>query len=96
MRHSKSRCCSSSVPRIPIRSGHSDISELVESRSEDPDRSGDADESAPVRLETAPTGPGENIELPNYFLKPHETAPTGIESIYLFLEFTNSLSVPSG
>ena len=86
MRHSKSRCCSSSVPRIPIRSGHSDISELVE----------DADESAPVRLETAPTGPGENIELPNYFLKPHETAPTGIESIYLFLEFTNSLSVPSG
>ena len=24
-----------------------------------------------VRLETAPTGPGKNIELPNYFLKPH-------------------------
>ena len=24
-----------------------------------------------VRRETAPTGPGENIELPNYFLKPH-------------------------
>ena len=24
-------------------------------------------ESAPVRLETAPTGPGENIELPIYF-----------------------------
>ena len=24
-----------------------------------------------VRLETAPTGSGENIELPNYFLKPH-------------------------
>ena len=30
-----------------------------------------------VRLETAPTGPGEHIELPNYFLKLHETAPTG-------------------
>ena len=27
--------------------------------------------SKPVRLEAAPTGPGENIELPNYFLKPH-------------------------
>ena len=25
----------------------------------------------PVRLETAPTGPGGNIELPNYFLKTH-------------------------
>ena len=24
-----------------------------------------------VRLQTAPTGPGGNIELPNYFLKPH-------------------------
>ena len=24
-----------------------------------------------MRLETAPTGPGKNIELPNYFLKPH-------------------------
>ena len=24
-----------------------------------------------MRLETAPTGPGENIELPIYFLKPH-------------------------
>ena len=24
-----------------------------------------------MRLETAPTGPGENIESPNYFPKPH-------------------------
>ena len=32
-----------------------------------------------VRLETAPTGPGEHIELPNYFLKPHQTAPTGLD-----------------
>ena len=24
-----------------------------------------------MRLETASTGPGENIELPNYFLKSH-------------------------
>ncbi len=29
-----------------------------------------------VRLETAPTGPGENIELPNYFLKPHTDCGT--------------------
>ena len=29
-----------------------------------------------MRLKTAPTGSGGNIELPNYFLKPHETAPT--------------------
>ena len=43
-----------------------------------------------VRLDTAPTGPGEHIELPIYFLKPHETAPTGVESVYLFLEFTIS------
>ena len=28
-----------------------------------------------VRLETAPTGPGENIGLPNYFLNLHVTAP---------------------
>ena len=28
-----------------------------------------------VRLKTAPTGPGENIELPIYFLKLHPTAP---------------------
>ena len=33
--------------------------------------------SKPVRLETAPTGSGGNIELPDYFLKLHETAPTG-------------------
>ena len=33
-----------------------------------------------VRLETAPTRPGGNIELPNYFLKPHETAPTGLDN----------------
>ena len=26
----------------------------------------------PVRLETAPTGPGEHIELPKYLLKRHE------------------------
>ena len=31
--------------------------------------------SKPVRLETAPTGPRENIALLN-LLKPHETAPT--------------------
>ena len=30
-----------------------------------------------VRLQTAPTGPGENTELPKYFLKLHQTAPTG-------------------
>ena len=54
MKHSKSRC----------RSEHSDISELVESRSEDPDRSGDADESAPVRLETAPT---RGVQVSLYF-----------------------------
>ena len=30
-----------------------------------------------VRLQTAPTGPRGNIELPIYFLKRHETAPTG-------------------
>jgi len=33
-----------------------------------------------VRLETAPTGPGENIELPNYFLKPHENRPTEVRN----------------
>ena len=30
-----------------------------------------------VRLQTAPTGPGEDIELPIYFLKLHQTEPTG-------------------
>ena len=30
-----------------------------------------------VRLQTEPTGPGENIELPKYFLKLHQTEPTG-------------------
>ena len=30
-----------------------------------------------MRLETAPTGPGANIELPIYFLKLHQTEPTG-------------------
>ncbi len=54
-----------------------------------------------MRFTPAPTGPGEHIELPNYFLKPHETAPTGPdksgskprgESVYLFLEFTIYLS----
>ena len=30
-----------------------------------------------MRLQTAPTGPGENIELPIYFLKLHETELTG-------------------
>ena len=29
-----------------------------------------------VRLETAPTGPGENIELPNYSLTPHTDCGT--------------------
>ena len=38
-----------------------------------------ADESAPVRLETAPTG----LERMRFL-----TAPTGDESVYLFLEFT--------
>ncbi len=32
----------------------------------------------PVRLQTAPTGPGENIELPNYFLESHENRPTEV------------------
>ena len=50
MRHSKSRC--RSPDKSGLRNEHSDISELVESRSEDPDVSGDADESAPVRLES--------------------------------------------
>ena len=31
----------------------------------------------PVRFQTAPTGLGKNIKLPIYFLKLHETAPTG-------------------
>ena len=31
-----------------------------------------------MRLQTAPTGPGGNIELPNYLFKLHETAPTGL------------------
>ena len=30
-----------------------------------------------MRFQTAPTGPGEDIELPIYFLKLHQTAPTG-------------------
>ena len=30
-----------------------------------------------MRLQTAPTGPGEDMELPIYFLKLHQTAPTG-------------------
>ena len=30
-----------------------------------------------VRLQTAPTGPGEDMELPKYFIKLHETALTG-------------------
>ena len=38
-----------------------------------------------VRLETAPTGPGKHIELPNYFLKPHETAPPYRERQCLFI-----------
>ena len=50
-----------------------------------------------VRLQTAPTGPGEHIELPIYFLKPHQTAPTGViawifpspvQSVQLILNFT--------
>ena len=63
MRHSKSRC--RSPDKSGLRNEHSDISELVESRSEDPDVSGDADESAPVRLKTAPTG-GAKVSI--YFL----------------------------
>ena len=31
-----------------------------------------------VRLETAPTGPGEHIELPIYFLKPHIRGAGGV------------------
>ena len=42
-------------------------SRLVESRSEDPDRSGDADKSAPVRLETAPTGLGGKYRITELF-----------------------------
>ena len=30
-----------------------------------------------MRFQTAPTGPGENIELPKYFLKLHQTEPAG-------------------
>ena len=33
-------------------------------------------ERDPVRLQTAPTGPGKNIELPNYFLKLHTDCGT--------------------
>ena len=29
-----------------------------------------------MRLQTAPTGPGKNIELPNYFSKPHTDCGT--------------------
>ena len=50
------------IPPVPIHRG------LVEFRSclprcigEDPDISGDADESAPVRFLTAPTGPGAKV-----------------------------------
>ena len=30
-----------------------------------------------VHRKTAPTGPGENIELPKYLFNLHQTAPTG-------------------
>ena len=30
-----------------------------------------------MRFQTAPTGPGEDVELPKYFLKLHQTEPTG-------------------
>ena len=40
-----------------------------------------------MRLQTAPTGPRRNIELPIYLLKRHETAPTGGASVYLSLAF---------
>ena len=46
MRHSKSRLPALGLSESRFIGEHSDISELVE----------DADESAPVRLETAPTG----------------------------------------
>ena len=39
----------------------------------------------PVRLQTAPTGPGENIELPIYFLKFHTVCATKESGIGVFL-----------
>ena len=43
-----------------------------------------------VRRKTEPTGPGGNIELPKYFFKLHETAPTGLgySTHNLFLKLT--------
>ena len=32
----------------------------------------------PVRLQTAPTGPGKNIKLPKYLFKLHQTSPTNL------------------
>ena len=32
-----------------------------------------------MRLQTAPTGPGEDMELPKYFLKLHGTAPGNLK-----------------
>ena len=40
-----------------------------------------------VRLETAPTGPGENLETAPTGLDKSGSKPGG-ESVYLFLEFT--------
>ena len=36
----------------------------------------------PVRLQTAPTGPGENIELPKYLVNLHDTSPTAIGDVF--------------
>ena len=38
-----------------------------------------------VRRKTEPTGLGEKVELPIYFLKLHETEPTGLGSDGLFV-----------
>ena len=44
-------------------------------------------------LQTAPTGPGENIELPKYLVNLHETSPTrGGANVYLFFGFTINVS----
>ena len=40
----------------------------------------------PGAVQTAPTGPGENIELPKYFLKLHVTSPTA--NVQVIVGFT--------
>ena len=50
-----------------------------------------------MRFQTAPTGPGENIELPKYFIKLHQTEPTGLgySAHHFFLKLTPMGAVPN-